>query len=547
MTFPSSVYLTKVAAFTSLSFIIVALGQPAFVPFFGTLAASMGFGCFGWVLLSIPSKKKKFLLAFIWFGCVQAIELAWLLSHPYSYIYGVYLFLIIWMAASFGMIGMFIERKNLMSLKPILGISGIWVLCEWSRLYFLSGFPFNPIGLSLTSSLWGLQAASVAGVYGLSFWVMFTNLCFLRIFVVHKKMMFYSVAALPYIFGQIQLSYQGPKLESAAVSRLNALLVQTAFPVEENLPFKSFAESVAYVKEEWRAIFKMIAPYSDKEVDLIVLPEYVVPYSAYATIYAYEDVYKDLEPFLHKQALDALPQLKEPLAWHNGSWFVSNAYICQALANLFKADVLVGMQDNQYISDKDYNSYSSAFYFWPEGKSCLRYDKQVLLPIAECIPFECLKDLAKDYGITGSFTKGNGAKVFPGCKTSFGLSICYEEAYGHLIRENRVKGANLLVNLTSDVWYPDSKLPKQHFDHARLRSVENGVPVLRACNTGITGAFDSLGRIIEATSENDEWVRQVLPVQVPLYHYATLYAATGDALIMALSTLMAIGLFYKRS
>ena len=96
----------------------------------------------------------------------------------------------------------------------------------------------------------------------------------------------------------------------------------------------------------------------------------------------------------------------------------------------------------------------------------------------------------------------------------------------------------LLVNLTSDVWYPNSRLPKQHFDHARLRTVENGIPLIRACNTGITGGIDSLGRIINVLGDNyseSEWIADSIKITVPKYTYGTVYSKTGDLLIIIIS------------
>jgi apolipoprotein N-acyltransferase len=108
------------------------------------------------------------------------------------------------------------------------------------------------------------------------------------------------------------------------------------------------------------------------------------------------------------------------------------------------------------------------------------------------------------------------------------------------MRENRLKGAQILLNLTSDAWYPNSRLAQQHFDHARLRTVENGIALLRACNTGITGGVDSLGRVVKIlgeNAENPEVISDALYIEVPLYHYQTLYAQFGDTLIIGFAAI----------
>lgn len=110
------------------------------------------------------------------------------------------------------------------------------------------------------------------------------------------------------------------------------------------------------------------------------------------------------------------------------------------------------------------------------------------------------------------------------------------------MRENKQLGAVALINLTSDVWYPDSRLPLQHFYHARLRTVESGLPLLRASNVGITGAIDSLGRIIELAGNGEaepSWTHEALYVEVPLYGYQTLYQHTGDRLVVVASLILA--------
>jgi apolipoprotein N-acyltransferase len=537
------------------SLIIVAFGLPAFSSFLSVLSTIFGFALFFSVLIEIPSAKKRFWYATIWFACVQAVQLYWLVSHPYSYIYGLYLFLSLGIGLQMGLIALFITPERMQRWSTIFGIAGLYTLLEWLRLFLFSGYSLNPIGLSMTSTLWGLQNASLVGVYGLTFFVLLINLMVLRFFLYARSIkfgVFLLLACLaPYLFGFVHVALHKPGVEEAKKSSdtmLNVLLVQTAFPVEENLQFSSFREAVLYVEEEWNQILKVIQGYLDHKVDLLVLPEYVVPYGTYMAVFPYADVEKKFEELFGSRGKLALPELKEPLAMEvkgpkGNSWYVTNAYFCQALSELFQSDVVAGLQDDQWISEDEKQSYSSAFYFWPGGEAGFRYEKRVLLPMAEYIPFELCKKYAAKYGISGSFECGTEAKVFPGCKVPFGLSICYEETFGDMMRESRLKGSELLVNVTSDIWYPDSKLPQQHFDHARLRTVESGIPLVRACNTGITSVMDSLGEVIASTTEDEEWVRRGLFAQVPLYSYKTLYSSVGDLLIVLVSAIAVLFMF----
>jgi apolipoprotein N-acyltransferase len=532
-----------------LSFVIVAFGQPVWSNWLGLVTAIAGFACFWRVLLSIPDAKERFCIAMGWYAGVQTVQLSWFFSHPYLYIYGV-VFICVWLTgAQWGLLAILIKPQIFQRISKLLALAGLWVLLEWSRLFILTGLPFNPVGLSLTSSIISLQFASLGGVYGLSFWVILTNLFLLRAWIQPPSRMKWVIASLmallPYGYGWSHLYWHRQAL-SQKPETLSVVLVQSALPIEENMHFQSAEEARQFVLGEWRQILATLQKQVGQTIDLIVLPEYLVPYGTHHYVYPLQEV-QQLFQELFGHISPAFPSQESPfidLLWtdQGPQWLVSNAFLAQTLANFFHAHVVIGLEDSVYVDEqaRKAESYSAAFHFIPEsGDMPARYEKRVLVPMGEYIPFAWCRKLAAQYGITGSFTCGKVAKVFPG-PVPFGASICYEEIYGHLMRENRVKGAELLVNLTNDGWYPHSRLPKQHFDHARLRTVENGIPLVRACNTGVTGAIDSLGRIVGLLGEDHMQVQELadsIRLNVPLYHYSTLYAQFGDWLIIALSCL----------
>lgn len=438
---------------------------------------------------------------------------------------------------------------------------------EWLRLFFLAGYTWNPIGLALSANLYSLQMASLIGLYGLSFWVMFVNLLALRAF---KKINFassaiwLSCAALPFLYGLGQVSLQAPLLsekEQHPKNRYAALLIQTAFPSEESIHFTSHAERIAHLLDEWRQILKLAKPAQGKPVDLIALPEFVVPYGTYTPLFPYRVVKEAFSNLYGPDQLSKLPLLQPPFAEliavpssDKKEWFVNNLFWLQGLANIFNAEVVAGLEDAEDPPTGPRVYFSSALHLQPNPSHHLpfvanRYDKRVLMPMGEYIPGESLpfqfcRTLAAAYGIQGSLTPGKEAKVF-GCRQPLGLCICYEETFGHLIRENSRKGAEILVNVTNDGWYPQSLLPQQHFDHARVRTVENGLPLLRACNTGITGAIDCLGRSV-ALLDNRSEPAGSLYVHLPVHSYPTLYRHWGDALIVMVSLFSLLFLFERR-
>lgn len=534
-----------------VSFIMVAFGQPVWSEWLGLAAAVAGFACFWRVLLGISHAKERFCVAMGWYAGVQVVQLSWFFSHPYLYIYGVTLLCAWIMGAQWGLIAIWIKPQIFRHLPRLFALAGLWTLLEWSRLFLLSGLPFNPVGLTLSGALYPLQLASLGGIYGLSFWVILTNLLFLRAWTQPHSWLKWTtvglIALLPYGFGWGHL-YLHEQSFSQDSKTLKVILVQSALPIEENMTFQSAEEARQFVISEWHQVLSTLQKQAGQTVDMIVLPEYLVPYGTYHHVFPLEDI-QNLFQELFRDISKAFPTQDSPyidVFWVNESVqrLVSNAYLAQTLANFFQAHVVIGLEDSFYVNQHKAESYSSAFHFIP-GSNQLprRYEKRVLVPMGEYIPFSWCRQLATQYGITGSFTCGTSAKIFDG-PVPFGASICYEEMYGNLMRENRVQGAELLINLTNDGWYPQSYLPKQHFDHSRLRTVENGIPLIRACNTGITGAIDSLGRVVGILGEDHMQVQQVadsIYLNVPLYHYQTFYAQHGDLPIIILSCLCLLG------
>lgn len=526
-----------------LAWAIVSWGQPAWSLPISIAVALGGYALFWRVLLECPEGKKRFWWGVLWFTAVQLVQLSWFVSHPYIYIYGLWFLFSFLMGLQFGLLCVFIQPAQFKSIFRLAAIAGLGALLEWSRVYFLSGFTWNPSGLALSSSVYALQSAALVGVYGLSFWVYFVNLLALKMALELPRLkgvvLWGSAAALPFLYGAVHLS-SIPSSEKP----YKALLVQTAFPVEEIIEFSEPPKFIAYVIDEWKTILRLAKPHAGKPLDLIALPEFTVPLGTYTFVYPYPIVANAFHSIYGSSATPFLPPLEYPYAEKKGDhWFVNNAFWAQGISNYYNAEVAIGLEDVEEnpLGTRDY--YSSAILFFPRQTLLpSRYEKRVLVPMGEYIPFAFCKKLAESYGIFGSFTPGTSAKALGDHK--LGFSICYEETFSDLMRENKLQGAEILVNLTSDVWYPDSKLPRQHLEHARLRTVENGLPLLRACNTGVTCALDSSGRTVAALPETDQWLADALYVELPTHTYSTLYSHTGDNLVVAFSFIL--GLFFLR-
>ncbi|MFQ5730269.1 MAG: apolipoprotein N-acyltransferase, partial [Waddliaceae bacterium] len=487
-------------------------------------------------------------------------QLFWLISHPFSYIYAVWFLLSLGVGVQFGILGLFFKPNKILSFSYLLVISATWTLMEWARLFFMSGYSWNPVGLAFAGNVFSLQAASLGGVYALSFLVILTNLLALRLWGlggnVKALALWAAIAAAPYLYGGIHYHIHNEemnKLVAEESNRFSTVLVQPSFTIEESLCFKGHDELIDYVFDEWRQILKIVKKQRGKSINLIAFPELVVPFGAYTLIFPYEKVEQAFVETFGEDSIKAFPALELPLAYGEGQQCkVNHAFWVQAIANVFDAAVVAGLEDAADIcGNREY--YSSAIYVEPESRRktpdfmASRYAKRVLVPMGEYIPFSFCKNLAAEYGVFGSFTSGKKAEVWECDKVPFGVSICYEETFGDLMRENRQQGARMLLNLTNDIWYPNSRLIVQHLEHARLRTVENGIPLVRACNTGVTCAVDSLGRDIAVLGDDDatgEQLSDSLYVQFPVYDYQTLYSRVGDGLIIGFSLLIVL-LFFR--
>lgn len=517
-------------ALAAISFIFVAFGQPAWIAVLAPVAAACGYALFWKTLLVIPSFKRRFWFATAWYFGVQAIQLSWMTSFEYQgyYILFFYLFLAAGLGIQFGLLSLFVPVDPLTKLGTarILAIASVWTLMEWMRLYFLCGFSFNQVGMALSSFTLPLQLAAIGGIFGLSFWVMMTNLFALKAFcnLKNKKALsLWGVLALfPYFFGFGHVVYHDQ--EKSSGHTVSATLVQTALLPAQKVPIEGrMAEFIPPI-QQWKEIFTLLKAEKDEKTELIVLPEIAVPFQSHMPLYSQ----KEITEMLGQDFYSCVSASKEKM---------SNACLTQALANYFNAEVIMGLE-----TQEEAKSYNAVFHFAPHSQTIQRYEKRVLLPLAEYLPWEWLRPLVKYYGINDFFSPGTKAKIFFS-KLPISASICYEEMFSDLMREGRQEGGSIFVNVTNDNWYPSSRLFKQHLHHAKVRAIENGVPLLRACNSGVTAIIDSLGRIRVSLEEGK---MGVLNYTLDVYHYKTIYTFCGDKGVVILCFVFLIVFWFFR-
>ena len=154
----------------------------------------------------------------------------------------------------------------------------------------------------------------------------------------------------------------------------------------------------------------------------------------------------------------------------------------------------------------------------------LTYDKKILVPFGEYLPFTELINtfFPEKLFFNSELTAGNSFQSFP---NNILPLICYEVIFPSFVRDNVSSNTNLLVNISNDGWFGDFSGPRQHFVHARFRSSELGIPMVRSSNKGISGLIGPTGEIIDSTNSSKTIY---LDVKIPKKLVTTAYALYGN-------------------
>lgn len=173
------------------------------------------------------------------------------------------------------------------------------------------------------------------------------------------------------------------------------------------------------------------------------------------------------------------------------------------------------------------------------------YDKYRLVPFGEYVPFG---DVLTGVGISAfaattghAYTPGVGGKIIDLGRAGKMLPlICYEAAFPQALRAAPGR-ADWILQITNDAWFGNLSGPWQNLAQSRLRAIEQGLPLMRVANTGITAAIDPMGRVIDSLPLNRVgWLDVAVPKALP----ATLYSRTGDwpATMLLIGCILALGL-----
>jgi apolipoprotein N-acyltransferase len=322
---------------------------------------------------------------------------------------------------------------------------------EWLRGHVLTGFPWNIAAYGWGTSLAVLQSAALFGSYALSLLTILFGASLAELFQPRPKWLLPgSMTAfflLLWIGGEVRLA----AVPTTYVPGVRLRLVQPDVPQADKYQPR-------YVLRNWDRLMKLSQGPAATQPMIIIWPE-AAP------------------PFLLSRAPLALDQIA----------------VLTARGSL----LMTGAIRRQRQGEGEASYYNSFYIFGRDGVPLATYDKSHLVPFGEYLPFEHTLErwgLAKLTGIPGSFARGDGPHTYDvPAAPSVGPLICYEIVFPGAVVGARRPG--WFVNVTDDSWFGPWAGPKQHLLAARVRAIEEGIPIARAANTGISAIIDPLGRI----------------------------------------------------
>jgi apolipoprotein N-acyltransferase len=382
--------------------------------------------------------------------------------------------------------------------RRIFAFAAAMTTVEWLRGHILTGFPWNTLGQAFGGNDYTMQSASIVGLYGLT-------LLALVIF------------AAPATFGMANTSRQRWRLPIFALTLLALMfgfgawrLQTTKVEMHANVKIRIMQPNLgqrAKHRMSGQDVLKHYLGLSDRastpgtsgvsDVTHLVWPESPFPFLLAR------------EP----QALSQISGLLKP-----------NTILITGAAR--SEDAGGNARAARY--------FNSIHVVGPDGVILDSYDKVHLVPFGEYLPFKEIFGkigLKQFIEIPGGFESGARRKplIVKGLPATVPL-ICYEAIFPDEILSG-VQRPGLILNVTNDGWFGITTGPHQHLAQAKMRSVELGIPQIRAANTGISAIIDPLGTIIASLPLGSEGI---IDSRLPKVVLSTLYAQWGDFFAMIL-------------
>lgn len=369
----------------------------------------------------------------------------------------------------------------------VLALAVAWTVAEWLRGHILTGFPWNLIGYSWAGGFPGgsavLQIASVTGIYGLS---LLTVVAATLPALAGPGLRGLAPIAVASALVALPGAWGGHRLDagSAATAGHRLRIVQPAIP--QTMKWNKAVEEANFQ----HLLLLSAGPGADK-VSAVIWPE------AAATFLLARDA-------PHRMAMAAV-------APPHGL----------VIAGSVRAEAGAGGA-RQF--------WNSLLALDGSGEIVATYDKFHLVPFGEYVPLRGILPIPA-IAAEEDFSVGPGPVTLdlPGLPPASPL-ICYEAIFPDEVTDPARRPAWLL-NVTNDAWFGDSAGPYQHFASVRVRAVEEGLPLVRAANNGISAVVDPLGRVTARLGLDE---MGVFDAELPQPLSPTLYAKAGDAIFFGL-------------
>jgi apolipoprotein N-acyltransferase len=379
-------------------------------------------------------------------------------------------------------------------------LAAAWTLLEILRGHVLTGFPWNLVGYVWADSLAMLQVASLVGAYGLTFWTALVAAWPALIAdsdvpprrrAITVLGVILLLPALIWVGGEARLASL-PTAGTDAVPGVRLRLVQPAI-----------AQQLKWLEDQRlanaRTHLAMTVTPGFEQITHVIWPETAMSYF-----------------------LDHEPELRQAIA---------------AVTPKGGAVLTGTLRAEPRTETAPFRVWNSLQGVDPKGNVVVSYDKFHLVPFGEYVPLRWLLPIDKITPGMTDFSAGPGPKTLevPGAPPVSPL-ICYEAIFPGAVTEDG-KRPGWLLNVTNDAWFGESAGPYQHFFSARVRAVEEGLPLVRAANTGISAVIDPYGRIVGRLGLGQ---RGVLDAPLPVALAPTLFSRTGSWPVIAIVLLILI-------
>jgi apolipoprotein N-acyltransferase len=376
------------------------------------------------------------------------------------------------------------QRMAWQGSARLVALITLLALTEWIRGWAFTGFPWNAWGYTWVAYEPVIQSVALFGVYGLSlitliaaciplFFTRNYNDRFSRMFCLCFGLFLIGMIA----WGEGRLNTPMPKQTSPYIVRI----------VQPNIK-QSVKWDPAIRAENERKLWIHTAQPALATPHMVVWPETAI------TLVDTMDV-RRLEV-----SLQELMPRNTTLA----------------------AGIMEVEEDPQTGTRRFFNRLS---FYQASGQRMATYDKSHLVPFGEFLPFQNLWPVRPVAFKNGSMTRGRGVETLSmNDIPSISPLICYEVLFPGASALNDPR-PEWILNITNDAWYGNTTGPYQHLAITRTRAIEEGLPVIRAANTGISAAIDPFGRVLQSLPLNSEGIiDQPLPASLK----PTLFARFGN-------------------